>query len=113
MDTKQKTRVDALARKVLNARRNFEFKLHPQGKGRYPNSEFEDLRDAVVKYADALHGTDWIHRAVAREISGLREYLELEVLKSPGKVLAKADRMECILFADHDPSFKGNEPPEL
>lgn len=113
IDTKQKARVDSLARKVLNAKSDFEFKLHSQGKGRYPNSEFEDLWNAVVEYADALHGTDWIHRSVAREISGLREYLALKVLKSPGKVLAKTDRMECILFDDHDPYFEGNEPPEL
>ena len=55
MDTKQRARVDALARKVLNAKNEFDFKLHPQGKGRYPKGEFEDLWDAVVEYADALH----------------------------------------------------------
>jgi hypothetical protein len=51
-----------------------------------------------------------LNRDVAREISGLREYLELESFHTPGDVLAKADRMETILFAGYDPYFEGHEP---
>jgi len=36
--------------------------------------------------------------------------LELESFHTPGEVLAKADRMEMILFAGYDPYFEGNEP---
>ena len=53
------------------------------------------------------------HRAILREISGLREYLELESFHTPGEVLAKADRMEMILFAGYDPYFEGEEPDDL
>jgi hypothetical protein len=36
--------------------------------------------------------------------------LELESFHTPCEVLAKADRMEMILFAGYDPYFEGNEP---
>ena len=55
---------------------------------------------------------DLIHRNVAKEISGLREYLEIPSFRTPGEILAKADRMEVILFSSHDPDFDGIEPPD-
>jgi hypothetical protein len=45
----------------------------------------------------------WLHRDVARELSGLREYLELERFKTPPDAVRRADQMECMLFADYDP----------
>jgi len=36
--------------------------------------------------------------------------LELESFQTPGEVLAKADRMETILFSGYDPYYDGEEP---
>lgn len=46
-------------------------------------------------------------------MSGLREYLQIERKRVPGDVLFDADRLETILFEGYDPSFEGDEPPDL
>ena len=76
----------------------------------YPLKAFEDLWLAVKQYAAALGDSRLLHRDVAWAISGIREYLELETFHTPGEVLAKADRMETILFAGYDTYFEGTEP---
>ncbi|MFH1942812.1 MAG: UPF0158 family protein [bacterium] len=100
--------LDRLAGKVLDARAQFDMQLH--GEKAYPLKAFEELWLALNRYATALGDSRSLNRDVAREISGLKEYLELESFHTPGEVLAKADRMEMILFAGYDPYFEGNEP---
>ena len=107
----QEDRMDMLAEKVLDARSQLDLQLH--GERTYPLKAFEELWLALNEYAAALGDSRSLHRAVAREISGLREYLELESFHTPGEVLAKADRMETILFAGYDPYFEGEEPDDL
>ena len=103
--------IEQLANHVLDCRGEFDEQLvHAR---RFPSEEFDRLWEAVRSYAAAIGGRELIHRAVASEISGLREYLELEIFRTPGEILARADRMECMLFTGHDPYFEGDEPPGL
>jgi len=104
----KKCTLDILAGKVLDARAQFDLQLH--GGQSYPLKAFEDLWLALKHYADALGDSRSLNRDVAREINGLREYLELESFQTPGEVLAKADRMETILFSGYDPYYDGEEP---
>lgn len=112
METTRKSRLDALARRVLDARAEFDEQLPGKKRRRFPVNEFDKLWCIFLEYWTAMRGLDWLHRDVAREIGGLCEYLELECFKSPREILAKADRMECMLFADRDPYFEGMEPAE-
>lgn len=104
--------VDALAARLLSAHAEFDTRLH-ESRRRFPENEFSRLWRTFQEYCAGMKGLDWLHRDVAREISGLREYLELEEFRTPGKILAMADRMECILFSDYDPYFDGDEPPAV
>ncbi len=54
-----------------------------------------------------------IHKSVPRAVNGSREFLEEEKKRIPGNVLFEADRLECQLVAGYDPTFHGDEPPEL
>ena len=101
--------LDVLAGKVLDACAQFDLQLHE--KKSYPLTAFEDLWLSVKQYAAALENSRLLNRDVAWAISGLREYLELESFHTPSEVLAKADRMETILFAGYDPYFEGAEHP--
>lgn len=74
--------------------------------------EFDRLWLAVTEYSAAMKGLNWLHRDVAREISGFREYLQLELFKTPSDVLRRADQMESILFADQDPYLDYDDPPD-
>lgn len=103
--------VDPLAQRVLDCYAEFDAQLY--GSNRFPLEEFDRLWDAVARYAAAIDEGNLIHRAVAREISGLREHLELARFRTPRGMLARADRMECILFSGYDPCFEGDEPPGL
>lgn len=105
------SKFDTLAQRVLDCRAEFDAQLH--GSKRFPLEEFDRLWDAVSGYAAVIDERNLIHRAVAREISGIREYLELASVDTPSEVLARADRMECILFSGYDPYFDGDEPPGL
>lgn len=108
-DTKRKA-VDVLATRLLAACAEFDTRLQ-ENRGCFPDKEFGRLWQTVREYCAGMKGLGWLHREVAREISGLREYLQLEEFRTPGKALAMADRMECILFSDYDPYFRGEEPP--
>ncbi|MCP4043549.1 MAG: hypothetical protein GY731_16595 [Gammaproteobacteria bacterium] len=110
-DPKRDT-LDALAARLLAACAEFDEQLHENRKS-FPDEEFGRLWQCVQEYCAEMKGLDWIHKDVAREISGLREYLELDEFRAPGEVLAVADRMETLLFSDHDPHFGGDEPPEF
>lgn len=100
-----------LAKAVVDARAELDLALHD--KRRYPREQFGRFFTAVKAYAEASanHGT--IHRSVARCVSGLREFLQVERKRVPGDVLFDADRLETILFEGYDPSFDGDEPPGL
>ena len=80
--------LDILAGKVLDARAQFDLQLH--GEQTYPLKAFEELWLALNQYAAALGDSRSLNRDAAREISGLREYLELECFHTPGEVLVKS-----------------------
>ena len=94
-----------LANEVLNYRVLFDVKLHEDNI--FPIEEFETFWLSINRYAEALGDSEFIHRRVANVVSGLREYLELESFNTPSEVLAKADRIENIIFSRTDPYFKG------
>ena len=104
--------LDALAERVLEARGDFESRLHKKSR-RFPREEFDRLWLRVTEYSTAIKGLDWLHRDVAREISGFREYLQLELFKTPSDVVRRADQMESILFADQDPYLDHDDPSDL
>ena len=108
-----RTRSDELAALAMDAYVKFNSKLHEKGRRRFPAPEFAALFDAVVRYAEATQQETMIHRNIAGAINGLREILELKSMRAPGKAIADADRLECILFAGYDPQFEGDEPPRL
>ena len=104
-------KLNKLADKVLKSHYEFDSKLHSK-QHKYPRKEFEILFESVKEYSDAVGEGNLIHRDIAREISGIREYLQLPSFRTPGEVLSKADRMETILFSNYDPELEGFEPPE-
>ncbi len=106
------TELDTLAQRVLEARAEFDAGLGGNRR-RFPLGEFDQLWTAVLEYSAAMRGRNWLHRDVAREFSGFREYLELEILATPSNVLRRTDRMECILFADYDAYPEDDEPSGL
>ena len=110
MDALENPVLDALAERVLEAHAEFDARLGKRGR-RFPVAELDRLWQAVLKYSAAMKSLKWLHRDVARELSGLREYLELESFKTPSDAVRRADQMECILFADYDPYLDDDEPP--
>ena len=107
----QRADKEHLAKAVVDARSDFDRALHD--KRRYPREQFQRFFAAVKAYADATTHDKMIHRDVVRRVSGLREYLQIERKRVPGDVLFDADRLETILFEGYDPSFEGDEPPDL
>jgi hypothetical protein len=102
--------LDALAQRVLEAHAALDTGLHESGR-RFPVAAIEMLWRAVLEYSAAMKGLKWLHRDVVRELSGLREYLELATFKTPSDVLRTADRIECMLFAGYDPYPEDDEGP--
>ena len=109
MDNPGNKRLDALAKRVLHARADFDSRLSACGK-RFPMEEFEFLWLAVLEYATQMKNRTWIHRDVAQGFSGFREYLELEIFNTPGDALRRTDRMEVLLFSDYDAYPDDDEP---
>ncbi len=110
MDTLENPTLDTLAERVLEAHAEFDARLGERGR-RFPVAEFDRLWRAVLEYSAAMKSLNWLHRDVARVLSGLREYLELESFKTPPDVVRRADQMECVLFSDYDPYPDDDEPP--
>ena len=110
MDALENPVLDALAERVLEAYAEFDARLGKRGR-RFPVAEFDRLWRAVLEYSAAMKSLKWLHRDVAREFSGFREYLELESFKTPSDAVRRADQMECILFAGYDPYPDDDEPP--
>lgn len=106
-------KLDTLAEQVLKAFYTLDSQLHLKGKRSFPHKELDCLLAAVEQYANAVGDGNLIHRNVAKEIAGFREYLMLDLFNTPGEALYIADRMECILFSGYDSFFEGDEPPGL
>jgi len=102
--------LDALAQRVLEARAELDTGLPESGR-RFPVAAIEMLWRAVLEYSAAMKGLKWLHRDVVRELSGLREYLELATFKTAPDVLQTADRIECLLFAGYDPYPEDGDGP--
>ena len=109
MDSSEK---DRLAAEVVDRWCSFEGALAGM-KRKYPVQEFRLFAEAARRYIQLTRHDELVHRAVARAISGLTDSLLLERKRVPGEVLAKADRLECLLFGGFDPHFDGDEPPGL
>ncbi len=110
MDALENPALDALAKRIMDAHATFDARLGGRGQ-RFPIAEFDRLWRAVLEYSAAMTGLEWLHRDVARTLSGFREYLELEIFKTPSDVVRRADQMECVLFSDYDPYPDDAEPP--
>lgn len=95
----------------MQARAEFNARLDGHSK-QFPVKEFDRLWLAVLEYAAQMKGSKWLHRNVARDFSGFREYLELEIFNTPGHALRRADRMEIILFSDYDAYPDDDEPQD-
>jgi hypothetical protein len=102
--------LETLAEGVVEAAAGFESKLHR--KGPFPSQEFTEFFRAVSRYAEATVGEPMLHRTVVAVVCGLREKLELEISRAPGRAIADADRMEVMLVRGYDPYFEGDEPPD-
>ena len=89
------------------------FGLALSNKRRYPVQEFRAFVQIAQRYVEMTKDDPLIHKSVTRCVNGLREYLEVERSRVPEDVLFQADRLECLVFAGHDPSFEGDEPPGL
>ena len=112
MDDLESPTLDALAKRIMDAHAAFDARLGGRGR-RFPDAEFDRLWRAVLEYSAAMTGLNWLHRDVARTLSGFREYLELEIFGTPPDSVRRADQMECVLFCDYDPYQDGDEPPGL
>jgi hypothetical protein len=110
MDAAENPILDALANRIMDAHAAFDVRLGGRGQ-RFPVAEFDRLWRAVLEYSAAMTGLKWLHRDVARTLSGFREYLELGIFKTPPDVVRRADQMECVLFSDYDPYPDDDEPP--
>jgi hypothetical protein len=90
-----------------------DFQSALSDKRRYPVQEFKSFVEAARRYIALSKGDPLIHRNVANAINGLTDSLEVEGKRVPGDVLREAQRLECLLFAEYDPHFEGDEPPGL
>ncbi len=97
---------------MLAANSKFDARLHGKRK-LFPEEELLELWQVLQQYCGLMKGLDWIHRDVAREINGFREYLQLQESGTPGEALALADRMECLLFSDYDAYSGEGDSPEF
>jgi len=90
-----------------------DFQSALSDKRKYPVQEFKSFVEAARRYIALSKGDPLIHRNVANAINGLTDSLEVERKRVPGDVLREAERLECLLFAEYDPHFEGDEPPGL
>jgi hypothetical protein len=102
---------DRIARRVSDLRVTFDMAL--SNKRKYPVAEFKAFVECTRRYIEITAGDPMIHRSVVQAVNGLREFLEVERKRVPGDILFEADRVECQLFAGHDPNFEGDEPSGL
>ncbi len=100
-----------VAKEVEELRISFEMAL--SDKRKYPVKEFAAFAEAVRRYIEMTKDDTKIHKSVVNSVNGLRDFIRLERKSIPGDIVFQADRLECLLFAGYDPSFKGDEPPGL
>src|SRR5581483_8758931 len=93
---------DRIAQEVADLRMAFGSAL--SNKRKYPVAEFNAFVQSARRYIKITAGDPMIHKSVAQAVNGLREFLEVERKRIPGNILFEADRLECQLFAGHDPS---------
>ncbi len=110
MATRGNEALDASAVRLLEARGELDARLYGPSK-RFPAREFNRLWLAFLEYSAQTTHRNWLHGDVAREFRDLPEYLQLEIFDTPGEALRTAERMESILFGDHDPFPEDEEPP--
>jgi hypothetical protein len=103
--------IGKLAEGVLKAYAQLESGLY--GKGRFPISDFRLFFEATVRYIEATKEAAMIHRSIASIVSALRDELTLQAVQAPDEAISDAERLECMLFSEYDPYFKGHEPPGL
>ena len=82
-------------------------------KQKYPVAEFNAFVQSARRYIEITARDPMIHKSVVQAVNGLREFLQVERRRIPGDILFEADRLECQFFAGYDPSFEGDEPPDL
>ncbi len=102
---------DRIARQTADLGVTFDIAL--SNKRKYPVTEFKAFVQSARRYIEITAGDSMVHRSVVQAVNGLREFLEVERKRIPGDILFEADRLECQLFAGYDPSFDGDEPPDL
>ena len=93
--------------------RAVDFRMALSNKRKYPIVQFDAFATAVRLYADLIRDDQLIHKKVVQEVNGLTDYLRLERKRIPEKILAEADRLQCLVFAGFDPYFDCDEPPGL
>jgi hypothetical protein len=103
---------DRLAAQVMEDWSEFQQSLSSQ-KRSYPTHKFEIFWNAAKHYAELTKSDPLIHRAVARAVNGLVDFVEVERKRVPPDVLRDAERLECLFFNGYDPFFEGDEPPGL
>ncbi len=112
MNAPRNTELDTLAQRVTAAYVELDARLSGNSR-RFPVAQFNELWRALQDYWSAMRGRSWLHRDVARVVSGLRVDLELEIFATPSDVLRRVDRMECLLFADYDAYPDDDDPSGL
>src|SRR5579863_9243284 len=103
---------DRLAAQVMEHWVEFRERLSSE-KRKYPQRQFNIFWNAAKRYAELTKSDALIHRAVAKAVNGLVDFLEVERKRVPADVLRDAERLECLLFSGYDPHFEGDEPPGL
>jgi hypothetical protein len=76
-------------------------------------TEFKAFVQSARRHIEIIAGDPMIHKGVAQEVNGPREFLEVERKLIHGDIFFEADRLECQLFARYDPKVDGDEPPGL
>ena len=102
---------DRIARQTADLRVTFDMAL--SNKRKYPVAEFKAFVESARRYVEMTAGDAMVHKSVVQAVNGLREFLQVERKRIPGDILFEADRLECQFFAGYDPSFDGDEPPDL
>jgi hypothetical protein len=103
---------DALAAIVEERWVDFQMSLS-DSKRKYPAQQFKKFAQAVRSYIEQSRDGPLVHRRVVQVVNGLADCLKEERNRIPNEILEEADRLECLMFAEYDPHFGGDEPPEV
>jgi len=103
---------DRLAAEAVDCWEDLQERLSSD-KRKYPIQQFQAFWSATKRYVELTKSDSLIHKSVAAAVHGLVDFLGAESERVPDDVLRDAERLECLLFSEHDPYFEGNEPPGL